>query len=126
MAGQRFAVGQLGNGLIVLDDLTAGRRLGPIDLLSRFAVSIGAQDGILVAGVDERAVRITVDWGDDREELQVKNGAWITGPRPFVPGACITVNWHHPDGELRYTTVGPLQAGDLIPNSPAWTGYADG
>lgn len=111
--------------MFVLDDLTAGRRLGPVDLLSRFAVRIAGQDRILLAGVDEHAVAVTVEWGDDREELQVKNGVWMTMPRSFVPGARVTVHWNHPDGELRFTTIGPLQAGDLIPNTPAWTGYAD-
>jgi hypothetical protein len=112
--------------MFVLDDVTAGRRLGPIDLLSLFAVRIGAHDGILLAGADERAVTVMVEWDDDREELQVENAVWMTAPRAFVPGARVTVHWHHPDGELRYTTVGPLKAGDLIPNTPAWTGYADG
>jgi hypothetical protein len=126
-AGQRFAVGRLDNGLIVLDDVTAGRRLGTVDLVSRFLVQVEAEDRILVAGVDEHADTVTVDWQqDDREELPVINGVWMTAPRTFLPGTCVTVQWHHPDGELRHTTVGPLQRGDLIPNRPAWTGYAPG
>jgi hypothetical protein len=110
--------------MFVLDDLTAGRRLGPVDLISRFAVRVAAQDAIVLAGVDHHAVAVTVEWDDRREELPVRNGVWMTLPRPFVPGARVTVRWHQPDGELRFTTVGPLQAGDLMPNRPGWTGYA--
>lgn len=126
-ARHHFAVGRLGNGLIVLDDVTAGRRLGSVELVSRFLVHVGAQDHILVAGVDERADTVTIEWQpDDREELPVINSVWMTKPRRLVPGVSITVRWHHPDGDLRHTTIGPLQRDDLIPNRPAWTGYAPG
>lgn len=126
-AGHHFAVGRLDNGLIVLDDVTTGRRLGSVELVSRFLVQVVAQDHILVAGVDERADAVTIEWQqDDHEELPVINGVWMTKPRRLVPGVCITVRWHHPDGDLRHTTIGPLQSGDLIPNRSAWTGYAPG
>jgi hypothetical protein len=50
----------------------------------------------------------------------------MTLPRPLTPGEHVTVSWDHEDGELRFTTLGPLYADDLIPNRQAWTPYAPG
>jgi len=126
VTGRRFALGRLDNGLFVLDDVTAGTRLGPVELVSRFAVEVEGQIGIVLAGVDEHAVTVTVDWGEGADRRPVKGGAWMTLPRPLTPGEQVSVSWHHQDGEQRFTTLGPLYADDLIPNRPAWTSYADG
>jgi hypothetical protein len=68
---------------------------------------------------------VTVEWGsDDLEACSVVSGAWLSAPRPFVPGATVTIHWHHPDGELRFTTCGPLHADDLMPRRQGWTSYA--
>ena len=126
LTGRRFAVGRLDNGLFVLDDATAGRRLGPVELVSRFAVEVEGQTGIVLAGIDEHAVTVTVEWDEGADQRSVQGGAWMTLPRLLTPGEHVTVSWDHQDGELRFTTLGPLYVDDLIPNRPAWTPYANG
>jgi hypothetical protein len=126
VTGRRFAVGRLDNGLFMLDDLTAGSRLGPVELVSRFAVEVEGRTGIVLAGIDEHAVTVTVEWDEGADTRSVEGGAWMTLPRLLNPGEHVTVSWDHQDGEQRFTTLGPLYADDLIPNRPAWTPYANG
>jgi hypothetical protein len=126
LTGRRFAVGRLDNGFFVLDDVTADTRLGPVELISLFAVEVEGRTGVVLAGIDEQAVTVTVEWDDGADRRSVQGGAWMTLPRLLIPGERVTVSWDHEDGELRFTTLGPLYADDLIPNRPAWTPYANG
>ena len=126
LTGQRFAVGRLDNGLFVLDDMTAGTRLGPVEHASPFAVEVDGQTGIVLAGIDEHAVTVTVEWDAGTDRRLVHGGAWMTPPRLLTSGEHVTVSWDHQDGEQRFTTLGPLYADDLIPNRLAWTPYANG
>jgi hypothetical protein len=126
LTGRQFAVGRLDNGLFVLDDVTAGTRLGSVELVSRFAVEVEGQTGIVLAGLDEHAVTVTVEWDEGVDRRSVHGGAWMTLPRLLTPGEHVTVSWDHQDGEQRFTTLGPLYADDLIPHRPAWTPYASG
>ena len=126
VTGRRLAVGRLDNGSFVLDDLTADTRLGPVELISLFAVEVEGQTGIVLAGIDEHAVTVTVEWDEGADRRPVRGGAWMTLPRLLTPGEHVTVSWDHQDGEQRFTTLGPLYADDLIPNRPAWTPYAGG
>jgi len=123
--GRRLAIGRLENGFLVLDDLARGERLGPVDLISMFAIEVDRQEHIVIAGSDESAVRVTLEWDRESSEVRrVENGVWLSRPRRFVPGSTVTVHWHHDDGELRFTTCGPLYDEDLIPRAQSWTGYA--
>jgi len=125
LTGRRFAVGRLDNGFFVLDDVTADTRLGPVELISLFEVEVEGQPGIVVAGIDDHAVTVTVEWDDGADRRLVRGGAWMTLPRLLTPGEHVTVSWDHQDGEQRFTTLGPLYADDLIPNRPAWTPHAN-
>jgi hypothetical protein len=121
----RLAIGRLSNGFLVLDDLASAERLGPVDLISLFALEVDGQEHIVVAGRDDSATSVTLEWAADDDELcRVVSGAWLSLPRPFVPGRTLTVRWHHDDGELRFTTLGPLHSHALIPRSQPWTPYA--
>src|SRR3954452_8140022 len=126
LTGRRFAVGRLDNGLFVLDDVTAGTRLGSVELVSRFAVEVERQTGIVLEGLDEHAVTVTIEWDEGVDRRSVHGGAWMRLPRLLTPGEHVTVSWDHRDGEQRFTTLGPLYADDLIPNRPAWAPYASG
>jgi hypothetical protein len=126
LTGRRFAVGRLDNGLYVLDDVTAGRRLGSVELVSRFAVEVEGRTAIVLAGIDEQAVTVTVEWDEGADRRSVQGGAWMTHPRLLTAGEHVTVSWDHQDGEQRSTTLGPLYAEDLIPNRAAWTPYVRG
>jgi hypothetical protein len=123
--GRRLAIGRLEAGFLVLDDLARGERLGPVDLISMFAIDVNGQENIVIAGSDESAARVTLEWDPESMEVRrVENGVWLSSPRLFVPGATVTVHWDHGDGELRFTTCGPLHGEDLIPRGQPWTGYA--
>ena len=90
-----------------------------------FAIEVGGQENIVLAGSDESATRVTLEWNPGGIDVRhVENGVWLSRPRRFVPGSTITVHWHHDDGEVRFTTCGPLSGEDLIPRARAWTGYA--
>lgn len=121
-----FAIVQLANGLRALDDLVAGRRLGSVDFVSRFRVQLGNREGILFAGADDAAVTVTVSHGNTTEQIEVLNGVWLSTPLPLVPGTFVTVEWHHADRELRFTTLGPLQpSSETSDAASGWVGYAD-
>lgn len=111
--------------LFVLGDVTAGTRLGPVELVSRFAIEVKGQTGIVLAGIDEHAVTVTVEWDEGADRRSVHGGAWMTLPRLLTPGEHVRVTWDHQDGEQRFTTLGPLYADELIPNRPSWTPYAN-
>jgi hypothetical protein len=85
---------------------------------------MNGHDGILLAGVDPRAVKVGVEWERENEECVVTAGVWMTNPRWFVPNMRVTVRWDHADGHQRFTTIGPLTADDLMPGKAGWVGYA--
>jgi hypothetical protein len=131
-AGLRLAVGRLDNdvrdsAMVVLDEAVSGRRLGTIDLISPFELSLADGVRIVVCGIDERAREVSVEWSDARTEHIVPiHGVWMTTIRSFVPGLAVTVHWDHGDGRLRFGGGGPWHRSDLAPHLPGWTSYAPG
>jgi hypothetical protein len=129
-SGLRLTVGRLDNEIrdsrmVVLDEAASGRRLGTVDMISPFDVSIADEPRIIVCGIDERAREVTVEWSDaPAERIVPTHGVWMTAVRSFVPGLAVTVHWDHGDGHLRFGGAGPWERSDLAPHVPGWTSYA--
>lgn len=121
----RLVIGSVEGGGFVLDDETAGQRLGVLDHLEAFAVTVGTRQCIVVAGHDALATNVRVAFNDgEPESCEVQAGIWMSKLRDFSAGARVTVHWDHGDGHLRFTTIGPLTEADLIPHRESWTPYA--
>jgi hypothetical protein len=63
---------------------------------------------------------------EDEHPYPVKNGAWVSHPRPFEGGMQVTGIWQDKDGrELFRLESPPLDRERLNPLfGPGWTGYA--
>lgn len=123
VAGHRLAIGRLEDGDLVLEDLTNGQRLGPLDHSTSFAVEFEGRPYVVLAGVDELAKSVTLEWGQEVEQVPVQQGVWMSRARPHVPGQQVSINWHHGDGHLRFTTIEPLRDYGGGPNRPAGVRY---
>lgn len=98
--------------------------LGPINAdLHMFLIELDGVEHIVYAGPqasEDHALTVV-----DDHPYPVKNGAWLSIPAPFKPGAPITAIWQDNDGaELFRLASPPLEPESLQPLfGPAWTGY---
>ena len=129
---QRFAIGRLETGRLVLDDTERGERLGlVISDLSEFLVELDGGEHIIFAGVLEpgdgpvHTVHLAVLEGGDIGFSRVGNGVWMTFPHPYEPGMRVTVTYRDADGNVvNKHTTSPLERRRLPPKGdPGWVAF---
>jgi hypothetical protein len=100
------------------------RELGPVNAdLHPFLIDLDGEQ-IVFAG-PQHAFTVIVG-PEDEHPYPVKNGAWVSHPRPFEGGMQVTGIWQDKDGrELFRLESPPLDRERLDPLfGPGWTGYA--
>src|SRR6478672_6912095 len=126
--GRSFSLGRLASGELVVDDLAALERLGPVQGdMALFYAELDGEPHVLVGAADEVGAHLVRLEGEHGVmHCRVGNGVWLSQPTPFRPGVRLTAVWQDADGrELRRVLSHPLQRHDLQPHPDAgWTAYA--
>jgi hypothetical protein len=125
---RRFAVVEIYQGATAVDDLDENRRLGELrgDLTS-VPVRIGDVMHVIFAGQRFDALRteqVVIEQPPNVPEVcRVRNGVWISNPRPLVAGMRISASFREADGSewWRYDSP-PLPPDGTLPpvHGPGW------
>src|SRR5689334_3158454 len=66
--------------MVVLDEAVSGRRLGTIDMISPFELSLEDGVRIVVCGIDERAREVTVEWSEVQRRASRRLVSTVSAP----------------------------------------------